>query len=66
MLHKAVLAGSAVQITYRSADGEVTDRMIMPLSITCVGGNPAVTAFCTLRSANRTFFLDSITEAREP
>jgi len=66
MLHKAVTAGSAVQITYRSTDGEVTDRMIMPLSITCVGGNPAVTAFCTLRNENRTFFLGSITEAREP
>ena len=66
MLHKAAAAGSAVQITYRSADGEVTERMIMPLSIACVGGNPAVTAFCTLRGENRTFFLGSITGAREP
>ena len=66
ILQTAVLAGSAVQITYRAADGEVTDRMIMPLSITCVGGTPAVTAFCTMRNENRTFFLGSISEAREP
>jgi DNA polymerase III subunit epsilon len=66
MLQKAVLAGSGVQITYRSSDGEITERMIMPLSISCVGGDPAVRAFCTLRGDNRTFFLGSIVEAHQP
>jgi len=66
MLHKAALKGSGVHITYRASDGEVTDRLIMPLSLSCIGGEPAVRAFCTLRGDDRTFFLGSIVEAREP
>lgn len=66
MLQNAVLRGSGVQITYRSSDGEVTERLVMPLSISCVGGEPAVRAFCTLRGEDRTFFLGSIVEAHEP
>jgi DNA polymerase III subunit epsilon len=66
LLKKAIDAGSAVAIRYRSSDGETSERMIMPLSLSCVGGNPAVLAFCTLRNENRTFFLGSITEARAP
>jgi DNA polymerase III epsilon subunit family exonuclease len=66
IMKNAIDAGSAVAILYRSSGGETTERMIMPLSMGCVGGNPAVTAFCTLRNENRTFFLGSITEVRAP
>jgi len=66
MLYNAAGRGSGVHITYRSSDGEVTERLIMPLSLCCVGGAPAVRAFCTLRGEDRTFFLGSIVEAHEP
>jgi DNA polymerase-3 subunit epsilon len=66
LMKAAIDAGGAVQITYHSSDGETTERMIMPLAITCIGGAPAVTAFCTLRNENRTFFLGSIQDARAP
>ena len=66
MLHQAAVRGSGVHITYRASDGEVTERLIMPLSLACVGGAPAVRAFCTLRGDDRTFFLGSIVEAHEP
>ncbi len=65
-MKKAIDAGSGVHILYRSSDGQTTERLIMPLSLTCVGGAPAVTAFCTLRNENRTFFLGAIREVREP
>ena len=66
LMKKAIGAGSGVHILYRSQDGETTERLVMPLSFTCVGGAPAVTAFCTLRNENRTFLLNSIREARAP
>ena len=66
LMKRAIDAGSAVHIRYRSSDGETTERLVMPLSFTCVGGAPAVNAFCTLRNENRTFFLGSIREARAP
>jgi DNA polymerase III subunit epsilon len=64
ILQLALSRGSMVDITYRSSCGEVTQRTIKPLSFSVVGGNVAVAAFCTLRNETRTFFLDSIAEAR--
>ena len=66
LMKRAIDAGSGLHITYRSVDGETTERLIMPLSFTCVGGSPAVTAFCTLRNEDRTFLLGSISEVHEP
>jgi predicted DNA-binding transcriptional regulator YafY len=56
--------GGMVDICYRSSEGTLTSRTIRPLSFSMVGGNVATIAFCTLRSQTRTFYLDSITEAR--
>jgi DNA polymerase III epsilon subunit-like protein len=64
MLQQARAAGATVEISYRSARGELTTRTIQPLSFSCVGGSAAVTAFCMLRNEKRTFFLDSILEVR--
>jgi DNA polymerase III epsilon subunit family exonuclease len=64
LLQRARTAGAAVEITYRSARGELTERAIQPLSFSCVGGAAAVTAFCALRNEKRTFLLDSIIEVR--
>jgi DNA polymerase-3 subunit epsilon len=64
LLQEALSRGSMVDITYRSSCGEVTRRTIKPLSFSVVGGGVAVLAFCMLRNETRTFFLDSIAEAR--
>jgi DNA polymerase III epsilon subunit family exonuclease len=64
VLNQAIEEGAFVDISYRSAQGELTDRRIRPLSFTRIGGNIAVKAFCTLRNDERTFRLDSIVEAR--
>ena len=53
-----------VDICYRSADGTLSSRRIKPVAFSLVGGAVAVVALCTLRNDTRTFFLDSITEAR--
>ena len=60
----ALERGSMVDITYRSGCGAVTRRTIKPLSFSVAGGNVAVVAFCMLRNDTRTFFLESIAEAR--
>jgi DNA polymerase III epsilon subunit family exonuclease len=64
LLKRALEVETLVSISYRSYCGAVTTRTIKPLSLSIVGGNVAVTAFCTLRNDRRTFFLGSITEAR--
>ncbi len=64
LLQLALAQGGAMDISYRSARGEVTARRIRPLSFTIIGGSPAVVAFCMLRGDERTFLLDSIETAR--
>jgi DNA polymerase III epsilon subunit family exonuclease len=64
LLKQAITAGTMVDICYRSVEGALTGRRIRPLEISVVGGNVAVVAHCMLRNDKRTFFLDSITEAR--
>jgi len=63
-LQQAIAAGEDVEIAYRSARGELTERIIQPLSFSCIGGSVAVVAFCSLRNERRTFLLDSITMMR--
>jgi DNA polymerase III epsilon subunit family exonuclease len=63
LLKQALDGGGMVDISYRSGAGEITRRVIKPLSFTTVGRSVAVIAFCTLRKDNRTFLLDSIVEA---
>jgi DNA polymerase-3 subunit epsilon len=60
-LQRAIAAGEAVEIAYRSAQGEKTVRTIRPRAFSCMGGNVGVVAFCSLRNERRTFLLDSIT-----
>ena len=64
LVQQALAQGTMVDISYRSSGGAVTERTIKPISFCLVGGNVAVVAFCTLRNDTRTFFLDSIAEAR--
>ena len=64
LLRQAMAGAAMVDICYRSADGTLSSRRIKPLAFSLVGGAVAVVALCTLRNDTRTFFLDSITEAR--
>ena len=63
-LEQALRNGSTVEIAYRSAGGELTQRRIRPLSYARVGGAVAVVAFCMMRNDTRTFLIDSILEVR--
>ena len=64
VLEQALRNGSTVEIAYRSAGGERTQRRIRPLSWGRVGGGVAVVAFCMMRNDKRTFRIDSILEVR--
>jgi DNA polymerase-3 subunit epsilon len=64
ILEKARTDGAAVDIVYRSARGERSERRIEPLGFDTVGGAVAIVAFCQLRKERRTFLLNSIEEAR--
>lgn len=64
LLEEARRAEATVQIEYVSATGERTVREIRPLSLRIQGGAPVVTAFCMLRSEERTFRLDAIRDVR--
>ena len=63
-LDQALRNGSTVEIAYRSAGGELTQRSIRPLSFGRVGGAMAVVAFCMMRNDKRTFRIDSILEVK--
>jgi DNA polymerase-3 subunit epsilon len=63
-LELALRHGSTVEIAYRSAGGELTQRRIRPLSFGRVGGSIAVVAFCMMRNDKRTFRIDSILEVK--
>ena len=64
LLRQAMEGATLVDICYRSADGTPSSRRIKPLEFSLVGGRVAVIALCLLRNDTRTFFLNSITEAR--
>jgi DNA polymerase III subunit epsilon len=61
-LNTALRSGGSLQIVYKSARGELSERRIQPLSFCTPGGSVAVEAFCALRNEKRTFRLDSIIE----
>jgi DNA polymerase-3 subunit epsilon len=63
-LDQALRNGTTVEIAYRGAGGELTQRRIRPLSFGRVGGSVAVVAFCMMRNDKRTFRIDSILEVR--
>jgi DNA polymerase III subunit epsilon len=65
-LNAALRSGGSIEIVYRSARGELSERRIQPLSFCTPGGSVAVEAFCALRNEKRTFRLDSIVEVRTP
>jgi DNA polymerase III subunit epsilon len=64
VLDRARAVNALVDISYRDAREESTDRRIRPLAFAMVGGSTAIRAFCTLRNEERVFRLDSIMEAR--
>jgi DNA polymerase III subunit epsilon len=64
ILGRALAENALVDIRYRDAKGEDSERRIRPLAFTMVGGSVAVRAFCMLRNEERIFRLDSIMEAR--
>jgi DNA polymerase III epsilon subunit family exonuclease len=64
LLNRALREGATVRISYRSAQGEVTERRIRPLSFSNLGGAVALTAFCLLRNEERTFRLEAIGDVR--
>ena len=64
LLRRAMEGASMVDICYRSAEGTLSSRRIKPVEFSLVGGRVAVVALCLLRKDMRTFFLNSITDAR--
>jgi DNA polymerase-3 subunit epsilon len=64
VMRDAIADGALVDIRYRGASGEVTERRIRPLSLSAARGRIAVASFCMLRGDTRTFQLASIEEAR--
>ncbi|MFC7482532.1 WYL domain-containing protein [Luedemannella flava] len=57
LLADALTAEEAVKITYRDAEGDVTQRVVEPLSI----DGHVMEAWCHLRDAERVFALSRIT-----
>jgi DNA polymerase III subunit epsilon len=64
VLQDALADGACVDITYRGAGGEMTQRRIRPISFSTVRGSNVIVAYCMLRNDTRTFQLASIEEAR--
>ncbi|MEO1266636.1 MAG: WYL domain-containing protein, partial [Myxococcota bacterium] len=58
----ALEKGLPVQIAYRKAIGEITNRIIEPM----LASDRHIVAFCRLRQEQRTFRLDRILSARWP
>jgi len=65
-LSAAMETGGAVRISYRSAAGATTERDIVPVAFTIVGGSICVRAHCRLRGEERTFRLDAILHIYAP
>jgi DNA polymerase-3 subunit epsilon len=63
-LKRAMERGGDVEIVYESAAMERTCRRVTPRRFEVRGGAPALVAWCHLRSAERTFAVESIREIR--
>jgi len=58
----ALREGRLLNITYRTGGGEPISRTILPLELQHLHGMPRLIAYCYLRNAQRTFYLDRIGE----
>lgn len=56
----ALREGRKLHITYRTGGGDPVPREILPLELQTIGGTHRLIAFCYLRNAQRTFYLDRI------
>ncbi|MBV9786636.1 MAG: WYL domain-containing protein [Chloroflexi bacterium] len=56
----ALREGRKLHITYRTGGGDPVPREILPLELQMIGGTHRLIAFCYLRNAQRTFYLDRI------
>jgi DNA polymerase III epsilon subunit family exonuclease len=63
-IDSAIRRGDQVEISYLSARGERTERLITPLSLSAAGGALTVEAYCHLRGEGRTFRISGIQEVR--
>lgn len=63
-LQIALREGRRLCITYHSGGGVGVARTILPFELQYVGGIPRVIAYCYLRNAQRTFYLDRMSELR--
>ena len=58
----ALREGRRLQITYHTGGGDPVPRVILPLELQLIRGMPRLIAYCYLRNAQRTFYLDRIGE----
>jgi DNA polymerase-3 subunit epsilon len=58
----ALREGRQLRITYRTGGGDPIPRLILPLELQHNMGMPRLIAYCYLRNAQRTFYLDRIGE----
>ncbi|HEY0605852.1 MAG TPA: exonuclease domain-containing protein [Herpetosiphonaceae bacterium] len=56
----ALREGRKLHITYHTGGGDPVPREILPLELQMIGGTHRLIAFCYLRNAQRTFYLDRI------
>lgn len=56
----ALREGRRLSITYRTGGGDPIERIILPLELQQNMGMPRLIAYCYLRNAQRTFYLDRI------
>lgn len=56
----ALREGRRLRITYHTGGGEAVARTILPLELQTGGAFPRLIAYCYLRNAQRTFYLDRI------
>ncbi len=58
----ALRHGKRLRIAYRTNGGEPIMRDILPIELSMSNGLPRLVAYCFLRNAQRTFYLDRIAE----
>ncbi|GAC1365652.1 MAG: exonuclease domain-containing protein [Herpetosiphon sp.] len=62
LIHEALRYGRTLRIAYRTQGGDPIVRQILPIELQATGGLPRLVAFCYLRNARRTFYLDRMAE----
>jgi DNA polymerase III epsilon subunit len=61
-IDEALRSGRKLSITYLSASGEETERIVAPIEVNVRRGAPYLVAYCHLRKKQRTFRMDRISE----